>query len=50
MDLLMMVAEGGRERTLEELRALVAPEGYAFARHVPLSEAMPWNIVEFRRV
>ena len=30
--------------------ARLAAEGYAFTRHVPLGEAMPWSIVEFRRV
>jgi SAM-dependent methyltransferase len=49
MDLLMMVVEGGRERTLEELQSLMAAEGYAFARDTPLEDVLPWHIVEFRR-
>lgn len=49
MDLLMMVVEGGRERTLEELQSLMAAEGYAFARDTPLEDVLPWHILEFRR-
>ena len=50
MDLLMMMAMGGRERTLAELRSLMASEGYGFARDVPLGDSpawRPWHTVEF---
>jgi hypothetical protein len=50
MDLRMMVVvESGRERTLDELRSLMAAEGYAFARHVSLGDELPWHVVEFLR-
>lgn len=49
MDLLMMVVEGGRERTLEELQSLMAAEGYTFARDTPVEDVLPWHIVELRR-
>jgi multifunctional cyclase/dehydratase/O-methyltransferase len=49
MDLLMMTVEGGRERTLSEMRALVESGGYEFVRDVPLSGPMPWHVIEFRR-
>jgi len=51
MDLLMMMVMGGRERTLAELRSLMASEGYDFARDVPLGGSpawRPWHVVEFR--
>lgn len=49
MDLLMMTVEGGRERTLPELCALLASGGYQFKRDVPLDGPMPWHVVEFNR-
>jgi SAM-dependent methyltransferase len=49
MDLLMMTVEGGRERTLGELRDLLASAGYEFVRDVPIAGPMPWHAVEFRR-
>lgn len=52
MDLLMMMVMGGRERSLAELRSLMAAEGYGFARDVPLGESpvwQPWHVVEFLR-
>ena len=52
MDLLMMMVMGGRERTLAELRSLMASEGYEFARDVPLGDSpawRPWHVVEFLR-
>jgi hypothetical protein len=48
MDLLMMTVEGGRERTLPELRGLVESAGYEFLRNVPLDGPMPWHVLEFR--
>ncbi len=48
MDLLMMTVEGGRERTLPELRGLVESVGYEFLRTVPLDGPMPWHVLEFR--
>jgi SAM-dependent methyltransferase len=52
MDLLMMMVMGGRERSLAELRSLMAAEGYGFARDVPLGDSpvwQPWHVVEFLR-
>lgn len=49
MDLLMMTVEGGRERTLPQLRGLLESGGYEFLRDVPLEGPMPWHVVEFRR-
>jgi SAM-dependent methyltransferase len=52
MDLLMMMVMGGRERSLAELRSLMAAEGYKFARDVPLGDSpawQPWHVVEFLR-
>jgi predicted O-methyltransferase YrrM len=50
MDLLMMTVEGGRERTLAGLRALLETADYEFIRDVPLAGPMPWHAVEFRRL
>jgi hypothetical protein len=52
MDLLMMMVMGGRERSLAELRSLMASEGYELARYVPLGDSppwQPWHVVEFLR-
>lgn len=49
MDLTMMVVERGRERTLDELTALMAGPGWEFARHVPLGDDIAYHVVEFRR-
>ena len=43
MDLLMMTVEGGRERTLGEMCALLESGGYEFVRDVPLAGPMPWH-------
>jgi hypothetical protein len=47
MDLIMMVAVGGRERTQAELEALLGPVGYTLVRDTPLTEVLPWRILEF---
>ncbi len=52
MDLLMMMVMGGRERSLADLRSLMASEGYELARDVPLGDSpawQPWHVVEFLR-
>jgi hypothetical protein len=49
MDLVMMVVKDGRERTLEELRVLLAAGGYALTRHIPRGQASPWPATEFTR-
>jgi hypothetical protein len=50
MDLLMMTVEGGRERTLDEMRDLLRSGGYEFIRDLPLAGPMPWHVQEFRRL
>jgi multifunctional cyclase/dehydratase/O-methyltransferase len=50
MDLLMMTVEGGRERTLDEMSALLESGGYAFVRDIPVPGPMPWHAIEFRRI
>ncbi len=50
MDLIMMMALGGRERTRAEHEALLGPEGYTLVRDTLLTEVLPWRILEFQRV
>ena len=49
MDLIMMMLLGGRERTRAEHEALLGPEGYALVRDTPLTEVLPWRVLEFER-
>lgn len=53
LDVAMMVALGGGERTLEENRALIEPAGYSLVREVPIPLAAdrppPWRVLEFQR-
>jgi hypothetical protein len=49
MDLIMMMAVGGRERTAGELEALLEPAGYRLARDTPLADVLPWRVLEFHR-
>jgi SAM-dependent methyltransferase len=49
MDLQMMVMmEGGRERTLAEHQSLMASAGYEFSRDIPIPGVVPAHILEFR--
>jgi SAM-dependent methyltransferase len=50
MDLIMMMALGGRERTRAEHEALLRPEGYELVRETALAAVLPWRILEFQRV
>ena len=50
MDLIMMMALGGRERTRAEHEALLGPEGYELVRDTALAAVLPWRILEFQRV
>lgn len=50
MDLIMMMALGGRERTRAEHQALLRPEGYELVRDTALAAVLPWRILEFQRV
>jgi predicted O-methyltransferase YrrM len=49
MDLIMMMVLGGRERTRAEHEALLRPEGYTLVRDTPLTEVLPWRVLEFER-
>jgi hypothetical protein len=49
MDLIMMMLLGGRERTRAEHEALLGPEGYTLVRDTPLTEVLPWRVLEFER-
>ena len=50
MDLIMMMALGGRERTRAEHEALLGPEGYTLVRDTPLAAVLPWRVLEFQHV
>jgi len=48
MDLIMLTALAGRERTREQLEALLGPCGYTLVRDTPLNRVLPWRILEFQ--
>ena len=50
MDLIMMMAVGGRERTRAQHQALLGPEGYELFRDTPVPGVLPWRVLEFRHV
>jgi hypothetical protein len=50
LDLITLVAAGGKERTLEQLESLLALEGYTLTRDILLSQDfLPWHILECQR-
>jgi O-methyltransferase domain len=49
MDVIMMVVLGGRERTRAQHEALLGPVGYTLARDTPLTDVLPWRVLEFER-
>ena len=49
MDLIMMMAVGGRERTVAELEALLGAAGDRLVRDTPLADVLPWRVLEFQR-
>ena len=49
MDLIMMLAVGGRERTRAEHEALTGPAGYTLVRETPVTDVLPWRVLEFER-
>jgi hypothetical protein len=49
MDLIMLTAVGGRERTRAQHEALMAEAGYVLARDTHLARVLPWRILEFTR-
>jgi hypothetical protein len=48
LDLIMLTTLGGRERTTAQHAALLGECGYTLARDTPLSQTMPWRILEFQ--
>jgi hypothetical protein len=49
LDLIMLMAVGGRERTRAEHEAILGPAGYSLVRDTPLADVLPWRILEFQR-
>lgn len=50
LDVLVMLATEGRERTREQHEALLGSAGYRLTRDIPLSRGfLPWHILESRR-
>ena len=47
MDLIMMLVLGGRERTRAQLAALLGPVGYTLVRDTPVTDVLPWRVLEF---
>jgi ubiquinone/menaquinone biosynthesis C-methylase UbiE len=48
LDLIMLTTLGGRERTTAQHAALLAECGYTLVRETPMSQSMPWRILEFQ--
>ncbi len=48
MDLIMLTTLGGRERTRAQHEALMAQAGYRLVRDTPLTQVLPWRILEFQ--
>ena len=48
MDLIMLTALGGRERTSGQHEALLGSCGYTLVRNAPLDKVLPWRILEFQ--
>lgn len=49
LDLIMMLVVGGRERTRAEHEALLGPAGYTLVRETPVTDVLPWRVLEFER-
>jgi hypothetical protein len=47
LDLIMMLVVGGRERTRGEYEAILGPAGYTLARETPVTDVLPWRVLEF---
>jgi len=48
MDLIMLTTLAGRERTCDQLAALMGSCGYALVRNRPMDQILPWRILEFQ--
>ncbi len=49
MDLIMMLVVGGRERTRAEHEAIIGSAGYHLVRDTPVTDVLPWRVLEFER-
>ncbi len=49
LDLLMLMAVGGRERSRVQHASLLEAAGYTFVRDTPVTDVLPWHVLEFRR-
>jgi hypothetical protein len=49
LDLIMLMALSGRERTSAQLEALAGQAGYSLLRDTALTDVLPWRVLEFRR-
>jgi hypothetical protein len=49
LDLIMMLVVGGRERIRAEHEALIGPAGYHLVRDTPVTDVLPWRVLEFER-
>ncbi len=49
MDLIMLTAVGGRERTRAQHEALMAESGYTLVRDTKLAGVLPYRALEFQR-
>lgn len=49
LDLIMLMALGGRERTSAQLEALAGQAGYSLLRDTALTDVLPWRVLEFQR-
>ena len=49
MDLLMLMMLGGRERTREQHASLLGSVGYTFVSDTPVTDVLPWHVLEFMR-
>ena len=45
----MMLVVGGRERTRAEHEAIIGSAGYHLVRDTPVTEVLPWRVLEFER-
>lgn len=49
MDLIMMLVVGGRERTRAGHEAIIGSAGYHLVRDTPVTDVLPWRVLEFER-
>ena len=49
LDLVSLLV-GGRERTREQCTSLLGSAGYRFVSDTPVTDVLPWHVLEFRRM